>query len=792
MTRPKLPVHKNPKADRMASAPYNFVPLPETVVTVASSADELPDHHRSYEERVSGFFGVSLTTMSPLYIRCGQPKESYSKEAPPLDFATPSSKKNDDRARFFHTHDSSLPVIPGSSLRGMLRNLLEIVSYGKMERITDKQLFFRTVDDSAVGKLYGSRMTNKVKSGFLIQREDSYFIKPCDFVRAKAGSLPQNRHLGSGPNKRPDWQYQYKPVWIDNTTPRNDNRAAAAQVKFEQDSALREGRLVITGDVPGKTKEFVFLIPAADITEIPVTEKIIDQFHDDDQLTQWQERAFPKDQPQPSSGFRRRNGLLMSNVRGWEQPIFYVEDEQGRLVFIGRAGMFRLPYKNSPKDLVPEALRRPEDIDFADAMFGFVRTKDDVVEMKRRGMKAAKQGDKLLAFAGRVSVTEATLAPSQEVKNLWLSDAPMIPKILGSPKPTAFQHYLVQKQPDYKEGLSHYDSASEATAIRGFKQYWHQGAENGVDISEFKRMIDESAEARQKIAEQSRKNEPDTQHTLIRPLRPDVQFTFRVYFENLSREELGALCWILHPVGVDGKQYCHKLGMGKALGMGSVCLEAQLTLVDRARRYSTLLAENDWVSGHNESIKLSDRAALLALTLPFEQFVLAQVKPQGQQERLFGVERIATLLKMLEWPGQRSELEGNVYLDAHDRPNTRCMTVSEFRGRRVLPTPEAFGGFEGVVLDRSQFAAAGRSPMAAALLHATVSAKNDGPEVSVEMVTMLGSSKSGKARVRTEANEECNCTKVPAYPTFQPGKQLKAEITRSNGNIQQAVFKAWY
>ncbi len=38
-----LPKHKNPQPDRTASATYNFVPLPETVVTAVDDKPNLDD-----------------------------------------------------------------------------------------------------------------------------------------------------------------------------------------------------------------------------------------------------------------------------------------------------------------------------------------------------------------------------------------------------------------------------------------------------------------------------------------------------------------------------------------------------------------------------------------------------------------------------------------------------------------------------------------------------------------------------------------------------------------------------
>ena len=46
----------------------------------------------------------------------------------------------------------------------------------------------------------------------------------------------------------------------------------------------------------------------------------------------------------------------------------------------------------------------------------------------------------------------------------------------NSPKPTAFQHYLTQSNPDHPEQLRHYGDSNASTTLRGHKLYWHVGS----------------------------------------------------------------------------------------------------------------------------------------------------------------------------------------------------------------------------------------------------------------------------------------------------------------------------
>src|SRR5262249_55704151 len=163
-------------------------------------------------------------------------------------------------------------------------------------------------------------------------------------------------------------------------------------------------------------------------------------FHDDDQLTQWQELAFPANEPGPNN-CRPRAGCLRSAPGVPGDPVFFLREE-GELTFFGRAGMFRLPYGRSPSDLIPEHLRRPGDIHYGGAMFGFPR---------REG---GKQGSRTRAHAGRVFVTDAELQRSNASPDPTFQ-ADLVPSILATPKPTAFQHYLTQQKPDSGNTLSH-------------------------------------------------------------------------------------------------------------------------------------------------------------------------------------------------------------------------------------------------------------------------------------------------------------------------------------------------
>ncbi|GAB4156140.1 MAG: TIGR03986 family CRISPR-associated RAMP protein [Candidatus Promineifilaceae bacterium] len=742
-----LPQHKNPTITNQAFAPYNFVPLPELTIPAVAHPDQLPDHHTyaNPDYPHTGYFEVNLITQTPLYIRGGLSSQRPDPKTPsefekaeeektsngPDDFRQAMKNKPD----FFYTTDPEHPSIPGSSLRGMLRTLLEIVTYSKMQWVTDKRLFFRTVDNSAVGKYYNGRMVqplgdiqegtqpkapgyrSHIRGGFFHFRADgSSYIETCAVARIDVqdilsifglrdksdlyelnGNPLNTADDKKNPNQTPRWQYQYQEITVDiEKAERNHffpeqftrtrygerrrhgnlylrfHRAAKPSNPRNPQTVRADGTLVLTGHMNYKHLAFIFLkLQSPRTVEVPnnlsepdANKRLLDRFQDDDQLTQWQKLAFPVNQP--ANANRPRAGYLRDG-----EPVFYLM-ENGEVTFFGRASMFRLPYKKNALDLVPLELRQPEKIDFAEALFGFVRTRNELTDMKKRGLPEPPPNSKARAYASRLSVTDATLAEGQS--DIWLIPPelpPLVPAILASPKPTAFQHYLTQAEPDNKQRLNHYDSEYEETprktTIRGHKLYWHQGKRNtdGLRAQPDTPNVDRNGNV----------SPGSSQHTQMRPVKDGVTFSFCVYFENLSDIELGALQWVLTLPGQQNVDYCHAMGMGKPLGMGVVKLQATLHLTHRNRRYQALFAGNTWYDGAEPLPNEQPVPTKTNFVPEFTNHVLNQLPVQTSSFQ--DIPRIKMLLKMLEWNEQVRNVSHKQYMN----------DLEAFRARRVLPDP---------------------------------------------------------------------------------------------------------
>jgi CRISPR-associated protein (TIGR03986 family) len=771
-----LPRHKNPIDNngdliptRTASAPYNFVPLPEVVVKAVTEAERLPDHntYANADYPNTGYFDVTLTTKSPLYVRCPFTIDEFqrqeSEQTREAEARLPYSQQVKNTPHFFYTRNQNQPVIPGSSLRGMLRSLLEIVSYGKVRWVDDKQTFFRAVGDTtSLGDLYRQRMQKQVNGGYCPRVEAGYLtrrngvhyltaaehlsgaqyfrVEESDAIGVVPGLANMRTLVASGSRNRYEASAAYSwmriPVWFQSVSPTTHSHTRAmyySKITTFQSSqpastaAWCEGVLIASGWIPagyprlGKHLHWI-IGPMSTAAPIEVPEEDIIAYEEGGGLTD----KIKKENLSPLPVGEGDNHAVACFFSQWQ-------DSLGRdHITVGHTPFFRLPYEKTPLDLVPAALRRPEEIDDADAMLGFVRTRRELDEMKARGLPESPQGSKARAYASRLFVTDAALNQGQT--DIWFSgDAVMTPRILATPKPTTFQHYLVQKEPNpvqvgqrrdgtprYELRLRHYGSPTpEQTVIRGHKRYWHQGPAEGssLTLGQIRQRIEEDRDRLREMAQQEATGKPDTQHTRFKPVKPEVSFAFRVYFENLSGRELGALCWTLHPLGDTEKHYCHHLGMGKPLGMGAVQLDATLHLTNRQGRYTSLFTDDYWqtgATGAGES--LSDRATLEQRTNEFEQNILRELQPDMQCQHLSGLKRIGMLLKTMEWPGYCPEAArpgqpspNNCVItdnaNGRRRPNTRYMTIelpgvqgaqkNEYRERPVLPDPEAFGSLTG-------------------------------------------------------------------------------------------------
>jgi len=669
-----------------ARAPYNFVRLPEKIVTV-----DLPPRQDVYSG-YTGFVTCEMITRAPTYIRgmatpelvkkLNQMAQAEAERKSENRRLTPEEKRRKDeqerqikelQAPFFGLDGQSF--IPGSSIRGMIRSIVEIITYSKVRWVGGEPTFsFRAVaaqnDDPLKGPyraIMGGNSAN-VRAGYLHRKGDNWVIAPARLpaelrMSEKGGYLKvkeyvlQNALPGYIELNDPDYRLQYIPVSFDVEERKDKNNKPYTAVTRIAPSAARlrykgtvvcSGNMLETGRGAQRTRRKNQALVLEEIAgkEIPISKQAVEDYKLS--LT-----SFQKEELSDWGGGEW--GCLRDGA-----PVFFVwTGREKEVVYFGHSPNFRVPVRlpgmdhaSNPLDFVPVDLRADELIDCADAMFGWT---------------PESGGTRKDSCAGRVFFSDAELLTKDA--NLWYSPQPIAPHVLSGPKATTFQHYLVQDRnlghdADFKDTLAHYGTPRTETQIRGRKHYWHKGSAPDIEAN-------------------AKELQHESQLSRIRPLKPGVRFAFTIHFDNLRDYELGALLWALQPRSSAGENYVHKIGMGKPLGMGAVQIDhVNLKLTDRiAQRYMRLFdGGNQWAEGLEPAEQ--DFATI------FEEFILSQTSAiHPDAGKAADLPPLNDLLTMMAWRGDDPGTDW--------RDWTRYMEIehgtskqNEFKERPVLPSPQ--------------------------------------------------------------------------------------------------------
>lgn len=619
---------------KSAKAPYNFVQLPHKIVPAPDLKDEFfgrfYDYDKCGRKRYTGYIDLSIKTLTPLYIR-----------------------REKDESDFFRAGNSVR--IPGSSLRGMTRTLLEIVSYSRFKFYDDQRFFYRAVaDTSALGKAYrnffvGEDGIYKFKAGLLKEKKGKYFIYPSKTLKGTQIYRVENelisKKLADFDRYRDVYRIEkvcFKPAEIREHKHSNNTRLNYAKIDCFCEESKKElcpvksdakccvmGYLIITGPL-GKKKHMQWVINEEDGNikkEVP--KEVIENYRQD------KNRGEGYD-------------VLAKLAEEGKVPVFYLCDEKGEVVYIGHTGFFRINYRYTVSDHIPEYVLDNNDvaIDFAEAIFG----------------KESK-------FASRVFFEDAEIVGEEDA---FLPETS--PKRLALPKPTAFQHYLEQPcgAKTSKKDLKTWNDKN--AFIRGYKLYWHRKV---PDFPEGK-----LGEYSWNTGEKRYGNGD----TIIKPIKSGKCFKGRIRFENLLEEELGALLFVL-----DLPEGCaHKLGMGKPLGLGSVSIKPELFLIDRKKRYKKLFENGRWNLGEEKA----DIKDMEKFKKAFENYILQHIDSEVDSEaisKLWDIERLKQLKLMLSFKSFNSSekgLENTRYMLIGCRGNKCLVDGNEFKERFVLPKPD--------------------------------------------------------------------------------------------------------
>lgn len=397
----------------MIKSPYNFVPAPsENEVFIPDWADQV-SHDIPFSDGESGEIEFTITAETPIFIRNGHSKPADG-EGPTDEFSHYIDK--DGQKKYF---------IPATSIKGMLRNVLEIMSFGKMKIDTDIESKVYGLRDMANDE-YSKKEIRNVQAGWLYQEDGHWKISPASFegriscraIKVKF-NLPErfleSEIAGSGKlemlssNISNNYNFRFEKELKKGPFKYGDLYAFA-----EHGNKL--GRLVVYGNIGNKHYDFIFGDKTTIKYDIP------------DELIKNTQKTFDTIE---SSEFKFYKKL-------GEIPIFF-KVENNRVKHFGLSKLYRL---NNAKEVKNFTYQYKTDLDLAETIFGTTEGK------------------------GRIFVGHAKA--NGNVRGMTIQE-----RVLSTPRPSFYPNYLTQPSGLEDERLFYntYHSNSNEVKVRGFKRY---------------------------------------------------------------------------------------------------------------------------------------------------------------------------------------------------------------------------------------------------------------------------------------------------------------------------------
>lgn len=514
---------------KYVGAPYNFVPFGTRVLEVKE--EQMQNRATLNEELLSGEIEYKVTAVSEIYIGTG--------------------KDDAGREKGFAKNEYGRYIIPGSSMRGLIRANTQILGMADVgDDIDDYKLMYRSVGGrrSKLKKTYEDTLGAKaikvgenrqntisvilyVKAGYIVKRGSRYVIYPAkgEPISRERGEmnyyilseLDVQKNIKEYPlfENHPEYaMHDLKRPFVKGTdrTGRTiytgiENRRYKAgyhRISYsisgngkvvgldEPGKLAHEGFLMSTG--PMRNKKVHYIIPEIDLDE----GKAID-------ISEKDQRAFQIDFESKKNTLGANKAFFSLPENDQPKPVFYIY-RGGRLYF-GFTPRLRLFYANSvKKGLRTDNVR----FDFAKALFGM--SKDNESYRSK------------VSFSDMLLMNQVGEGASKKV-------------ILASPKPTSYWDYLVQDGENEAEAITYNDKFR----LRGIKQYW---------LRDNIPPMEDACDKNEKVS------------SSLRPLNAGAEFKGKVRFQNLTEAELGLLVWAIY---VD-KNARLNIGMGKPFGYGVI------------------------------------------------------------------------------------------------------------------------------------------------------------------------------------------------------------------------------
>jgi CRISPR-associated protein (TIGR03986 family) len=551
------------RTDNKYVNPYNFVSIDETVERTERETG-----------RLRGIIRCELETLQPLII----PGE------------VTNSGPDGHKTYTFFRYDGQTPVIPGSSLRGMLRSYFEAVTDSCLSTADNENVLYRRTSDNKTQ--YGI-IERDGNGGYvmydaekLMLNTSRFYKRPHNFGSYDAtGSTEWRRHkTGEEVWVKETDGNPYATSWGFLTGLRGVDDLQLKSEKLELPDGCKEGVVLIGEDYgtqwQGKHHDAVFVYKEqnpATRTGTPIGAKDFERLRQVWGLYQPKGKVgkpgLPKGVNQKISGTEAYSGYLDAA----KIPAYY--SQVGGVYYLSPACIGKEVFSRTITELLEingghqpcNKENHGRKVCPACALFGTVGSED--------------------VIPSRVQVRDAV--PKAGETELLVSRNMTLP-ILSGPKITATEFYM-EPHPnseyfnyDYYKRLNGGRELIANPKPRGRKFYWHH-------------------RAAAQTAERNR-----DQNATFKPIDKGKRFEFEIAFERLNYLELQRLLWVLsfgrYWKQPNGDNYAHKLGHGKPVGYGSVKIdvtEVKLFTVDsRTLQLKSEAGEiNDWNPGNSKSVQ---------------------------------------------------------------------------------------------------------------------------------------------------------------------------------------------
>jgi CRISPR-associated protein (TIGR03986 family) len=587
--------------------PYNFVPAPPRNTGDPDLGDQPPVSHDAFlTDRYSGRIGVRMTAKTPLLVP---------------DTENVQEDTNGHKTYPLRVAADGKPLIPASSVRGMLRSAYEAITNSRFGRFSEEhkqRLAFRMeareglrliparVQGGQIHLLTGASQvgTDGRPDGPMyaawLPRYDGNGQVANGAVRYADGSLPSHgdevvcwveRIRHSNPHFE-FWRVRAIARGNDIALLGSRPDASSARgntVPFDPPEMRQvRGWVSITNaNINRKHDERVFFREANGAPgPFMVTERhqllwreLIENYqtiHEED-LRKRRSRNQREDQffgPEPGQTAWSRHVYTAADRQLADGTLCYVRlnSAQSDVEALFPVMIARELYPAAPWDLLDDSLRPAtsiEQLSPADRVFGWVKVNADS-ESEPQDERVAARG---LVRIGPVRCVSNVAEAVQQFA------APGVPlAILSAPKPQQGRFYVARSP----NGEAQQDELSKEQAgyrpgkgLRGRKVYPHQrglpqahwenptedrtqqGFGSPAQYQEYRRPQRDGQEQRD-----------DQNRSILGWVKPGAQFTFDLLVHNLSSVELGALLWLLDLP----ENHFLRFGGGKPLGFGSVRL----------------------------------------------------------------------------------------------------------------------------------------------------------------------------------------------------------------------------